>query len=340
MDFFNTLLESAGPFAPVIALALFLVASALMIWRLGVLEDRGFEGTVLGTLVMPYCSGISNLVFAWLMGRKGGSGVAVMENCLVNNVTNLTLLIGLPALLWGLNIMPKPGKGSSKGGKGKAGGGGAVVVQKLNRLSLLLTLVAAFFFTGALWVLGRDGRLDADDGVMLVGIFLFWQIFQVFDVMKKNVQQKRAIGFIVVLDLALILAGACGVFVSVEWLVAWVEDFGKGFFGRSGIGWLSGWLMVLPNAMLSLYYARRGRPDIAYSSQVGDGHICIPLCLGLFALNSPMRIAPSLEIGCMMIAAATAIHCASLVAFGRLPRWLGGMLVVGYGFFVYKGVVA
>ena len=54
----------------------------------------GLEGTVLGTLVMPYCSGMGNLIFAFVLGTKGGPGKDLLTNALVNNVTNMTLLLG------------------------------------------------------------------------------------------------------------------------------------------------------------------------------------------------------------------------------------------------------
>ena len=57
---------------------------------------------MLGTLVMPYCSGMGNLIFAFILGRNGGSGADVMTNSLVNNVTNMTLVLGLPAIFWGM----------------------------------------------------------------------------------------------------------------------------------------------------------------------------------------------------------------------------------------------
>jgi cation:H+ antiporter len=73
---FITSIESTGA-APWLFLALFIVASGLMIWRLEVMSASGFEGTVLGTLVMPYCSGIGNLIFAFLLGRSGGPGCSM-----------------------------------------------------------------------------------------------------------------------------------------------------------------------------------------------------------------------------------------------------------------------
>jgi len=122
-----------------------------MIWRLEVMTDSGFEGTVLGTLVMPYCSGVGNLIFAFMLGARGGPGSAVMENALVNNITNLTLLIGLPALFWGLSLAPEGRKKS------------VVRESHVNRLSLLLTLVAGMFFTVAVWALVRDGQIVFSD---------------------------------------------------------------------------------------------------------------------------------------------------------------------------------
>src|SRR5277367_649599 len=124
-----------------------------MVWRLEVLSANGFEGTVLGTLVMPYCSGLGNLIFAFILGRNGGSGADVMTNSLVNNVTDMTLVLGLPTIIWGIKLMPAKAAKGKAAGKGTAKGAGKT--HELNRLSLLLTLAAVLFFTGAVWALGR-----------------------------------------------------------------------------------------------------------------------------------------------------------------------------------------
>ena len=147
-------MESHGAAAPWLFLGLFLAASALMIWRLEAMSEDGLEGTVLGTLVMPYCSGIGNLAFAFVLGRERGPGGEVMINALVNNVTNMTLLIGLPTLIWGMRVTGPAKTGKSKNGKGKKD-----QTHQVNRLSLLLTLTAVLFFTGAVWALARDGSL-------------------------------------------------------------------------------------------------------------------------------------------------------------------------------------
>ena len=80
------------------------------------MNKRGIEGTVLGTLVMPYCSGMGNLIFAFVMGMKKAPGSEVLINALVNNVTNMTLLLGLPAIFWRMSVQPAPAKGKKKKG--------------------------------------------------------------------------------------------------------------------------------------------------------------------------------------------------------------------------------
>lgn len=314
-----------------------------MVWRLEAMTRNGLGGTVLGTLVMPYCSGIGNLMFAILLAQDKGDGAEVIVNCIVNNATNLTLLIGVPTLIFGMNIAGKDSGGGKKAkadkkGKGEKGGKGEQQKQ-VNRLSMMLTLVAVLFFTGALWALARDGKLDFNDGLVLVGIFLFWQCFHVYDVMKANVQQNKALGWLMILDFAVLTVGGYGIYLSTDWLMNWGKAQEFAFLKEdNGMGWVSGFLMVLPNAMLALYYSWRGKPDVTYASQVGDGHICIPLCIGLFALFQPINVPQTLELGVWIIAGATVVHLLFMALLGRLPRFVGVLLIAAYAFFLFKGL--
>jgi cation:H+ antiporter len=326
-------IDHTGTWAPWLCLAFFLGASFVMIWRLESMGAAGMEGTVLGTLVMPYCSGLGNLIFAYVLGKAGGNSREVMTNCLVNNVTNMTLLIGLPAMLWGLSIAPKKKPAPNKKSKG-----GSEDKQRVNRLSLLLTIVAAMFFTGATWALGRDGRIDFADGLVLVGFFLFWQAFHVFEVLKTNARQKRSLGFMLIFDFALLLAGAYAVFISTGWLVNWLQSLRSGFISAKHLGWLSGWLMVLPNALLALYYGARRRGEVVYSSQIGDGHICIPLCIGVFALFRPVPIPDFFQLGAWILLASALVHFFFVAVLGGLPRLVGIALLASYGVFVWRGL--
>ncbi len=346
-------MESQGAWTPWLFLGLFLVASFLMLWRLEAMSAGGFEGTVLGTLVMPYCSGMGNLIFAFILGQTGGSGADVMINSLVNNITNMTLVLGLPAIFWGMHILPqkKAAAGKKKKSevklkakteakiKAKAGGKGGKE-HELNRLSLLLTLTAVLFFTGAVWALSRKGRLDFNDGLVLIGLFLFWQVFHIFEVLKANVRQGKAhFSLMLPVNLALLAVGAYGIYVSTDWLVAWVQHSHTGFISAKYLGWLSGWLMVLPNAVLAFYYGWRKQPEVVYASQVGDAHVSIPLCLGVYALYHPMAMPAFFQASMFILLVATLLHMFFVALFGRLPRWGGVALVVAYGCFLKKGLL-
>lgn len=318
------------PWLPWIALIGFFASTALMLWRLEAMSADGFQGTVLGTLITPYCSGLGNLVFVIVMLRQGGEGSEILINCLVNNATNLTLLLGLPALLWALAVIPaKRAQPRSRKARQQL---------QLSRLSLLLTLVAAGFFTAIMWMLGRDGTLDRGDGWTLIALFLFWQSYSVYEVLRDHVSQKQAISPRFLLDGGLLLVAAAVQYWTIDFLVGWVVAHGEGLLSAGHLGWLSGWLMVTPNALLALYYARQNKPDIVYSSQIGDGHICIPLCLGLFAAFRPITVPAFLTTAALVLGGALLAHFIFVALLGRLPRW-GGLLLLGvYGAFCYFGL--
>ncbi len=321
-----------SPFGAPLALGLFLAASVLLLWRLEALQRQGLEGTALGTLVMPYCSGLPNLIFAVVMIATPAGGVVILENCLVNNVTNMTLLLGLPALLWPLEIIP----GRTPRGKRRR----TSVAQRINRLSLLLTLAAGLFFAGSLWALGRDGKLNFGDGLMLAGIFLFWQVFHLYDVSKTNLRQRRTFTLRMGRDIGLILLAGYAIYISIDTLVAWVlAQERHRWLNLTTLGWVSGFLMVLPNALLAFYYAQTRRADVVYSSQVGDGHICIPMCLGIYALFQGVAVPTGAHLGLWILLGAICLHLLVVGLIGRLNRPLGAILVTAYAIFLYQGLL-
>lgn len=321
-------------------LVVFMAASLLMIWRLESLLRHGLEGTALATVVMPYCSGLGNLLLVAIVAARQEPSEQVLVNGLVNNVTNLTLVLSLPVVAWGLDLRGRPGSAASGRATGtRRRNHSADTQHQLNRLSLLLTLAAVLFFTGMTWALGSDGRLDRHDGLTLVGVFLFWQCFQVFDVMKHNVRRRQSFGAPFYVDLGLVLAGAYGIYVSIDWLVAWLAGQKGAFVNSGNLGWLSGWLMVLPNALLAFYYAAKNRGDIAYASQIGDGHICIPLSIGLAALLGPVAVSPFFLNGLIALGVIALGHLLCVVLAGGLPRWSGWVLMAGYGWFLAQGLL-
>jgi cation:H+ antiporter len=329
----NQWIADTGAFGPLLMVGVFVAASLLTVWRLESMSSDGLDGTVLGTLITPYITGMGNLFFAYLIARKKhGAATEVLTNCLVNNVTNMTLVLGLPAVIWNMDVLA--GKRGGKKTKSKMPSN----APEVNRLSLLLTLTAVLFFTGTTWALGSDGRINFMDGVVLVGLFLFWQCFHVFDVLKTNARQNKGFTWMLPVDLALLGVGGYFVYASTKWLVDWSSHSGSGFIAGH-IGWLSGWIDVLPNALLAIYYGWTRRPEVVYTSQVGDNHICIPLCIGVYAMFKTIDVPSFFQPGVLILLGATLVHFFFIATLGRLPRLAGLALIAAYGYFIYAGLL-
>ena len=326
MEFIRDVISTLGPFAPGGCVLLFLLANLLVVWRLEVLSGKGVEGTVLGTIFMPYCSGMGNIVFALVLALNAGAGDDVLVNCLFNNVTNLTLLVGLPVLIWSMAGIPRK--------KSKA----ALCEHKMGRLSLALNLIAAFFFSLFTWLLAADGVLSRPDGVVLLMLFVFWQCFHVYDVKKTNLLQKKSYPATLPLEVLLLLAGAFAVFISTDWLVDWFQTLDSAAVPSGVLGWASGVLMVLPNALLAFYYGSKDRMDVVYTSQSGDAHICIPLCIGIFAAVRAFEAGPFLQQSLLILMGLCAGHLLCVTFFGRLPRVIAALFLAAFGWFVWAGL--
>jgi cation:H+ antiporter len=328
MNWISDLITSAGWGAPYICVILFLLASVLVVWRLEKLSEKGVEGTVLGTLFMPFCSGMGNIIFAVVLALNQGDGEDVVINCLFNNVTNLTLLIGAPILIWSMSSIPKR--------KSQA----AMREHKMGRLALALNLVAALFFSLFVWLLASDGELTRMDGFVLLALFVFWQCFHVYDVKKTNLLKKKSYPKTVPLEVVLLLIGAFAVFISTDWLVGWFQALDRGdAIPPRLLGWLSGVLMALPNALLAFYYGAKNRMDVVYTSQSGDAHICIPLCLGLFAVFHSIPTGAFMQKSLLILMGLCVAHLLFVATVGRLPRVVAALFMLAFGAFVWLGLV-
>lgn len=306
-------------------LLFFLAASFVMIWRLEVMAGEGFEGTVLGTIIMPYCTGVGNLMFAVVLGWQGGDGGEVLTNCVVNNVTNLTLLVGLPVAIWGSARARRPAASGAAG--------------DFDRFSMLLTLVGVLFFTAVAWMMARQQAINFFDGLLLIGLFLCWQGFHIFDMITSRRRRRLSFRPRLLVDLLILAVCSYVIYLTTKNMVAEISRIHSGFISARYLGWLSGWLDVLPNGAVAFYYGWKRMPEVVYTSQVGDGHVCIPLCMGIFALFRAAVAPPFFETGVLMLGGAAIVHLTCIGIFGYLPRAAGWALTAAYFYFVYAGLL-
>ena len=215
----------------------------------------------------------------------------------------------------------------------------AVVMEhKVGRLSLALNLVAALFFSLFTWLLAADGKLARTGGLVLLALFVFWQCFHIYDVKKTNLLKKKSYPVTLPLEAAILLLGAAGVFISTDWLVGWFQSLDSEALPSSILGWASGVLMVLPNALLAFYYGFRNRMDVVYTSQSGDAHICIPLCIGIYAAVRPIATGAFLQTSLLILMGLCAAHLLFVITIGRLPRLLAGLLLAAFAGFLWYGI--
>jgi cation:H+ antiporter len=320
---------------PLTYFALFLVASLLLVWRLEAMLANGLEGTALGALFMPLCSGLGNLLFVAVAHRRGVSSSEVAVNSLGNNLTNLLLILPAAALVSDLSLRAASAAKKSARKSARAKG---PAPESLRLLALFLTLGAATLFPLIAWALALDGRLDRGDGLALIALFVLWQTFHLYDVRKHQLVNRQRMSPLVFLDALLALAAAGLLLISLDWLVDWLSKRPADALGAGHLGWITAWLMVLPNAALAAFYAFRRRADIVYASQIGDGHICIPLCLGLAAAFAPFAPPTWFGESLLILAGAAVFHALCLVVFKGLPRPFAFVPLAGYAWCLYQGL--
>lgn len=278
---------------------------------------------MLAKLLMPYFSGLGNLVFVWVVLYRNGPAEELAINAWTNNLTNLCLLLALPALTVGLNLNAKSRTKQAQR------------ESNINRLSLALSLVAMILFSLTVWVLGQDGEIDRFDGFSLVGLFACWQCFHIFERLKENTGKNSGWHPMLVLDVLIILVASFGTLLAVDGIVDAIMEQEDGFFSGNQLGLLTGWLMVLPNAALAFYYARSLRDNAIYRTQVSDGHICIPLCIGLFAIFKPMPLPLFFQNGLLFISAVALVHLLCVALLRRLPKLVATGLITAYAYALF-----
>ena len=142
---------------------------------------------------------------------------------------------------------------------------------------------------------------------------------------QNNVRQNKGFSWTLPIDLVLLAIGAYAIYVSTDWLVDWISKIHTGFISAKYMGWLSGWLMVLPNAIARrlLRAGRNGRKSFTPRrwATPTSAFPCASACSPCSKQSELPVIssAPSIVI----LLGATLVHFFFIAAFGRLPRFVG-----------------
>jgi len=96
--------------------------------------------------------------------------------------------------------------------------------------------------------------------------------------------------------------------------------FTTGFISAKYLGWISGWVMVLPNGILAFYYGWRGQPETVYASQSAMRMFPFPLCVGIYAMFHTLVVPAVLSNGMIILLGATFVHLVLRRRFGAAAR--------------------
>ena len=78
--------------------------------------------------------------------------------------------------------------------------------------------------------------------------------------------------------------------------------------------------------------------DVIYTSQSGDAHICIPLCIGLFAATRSIPTGAFLQQSLLILMGLCAAHLLCVILTGRLPRLFAGLFIAVFIWFLWTGM--
>jgi len=344
-------IELLGGIAPLVFLLMYVLGSALMLWRLSAMHQSGGTSGVLGLMLLPFATAFGNILFAWYSAAHGGEAEGVVVSCLTNNLTGVLLLTGIVAFFWKLEVAKESGDGSGEKNQ-KSEGGDQKRVQKL---WILTALIAILFFTCLVWVIGIErgqGRsllqpksntlqLSVSDALILLATFIFWEIIYLIEALKVNKPEKQPVTWRLVLNITLVLIGAVVCGEAAQWLITYAFKGGVGVQKGAPLGIVVGLITAIPNAMVAFYYGWKKKPEIVYGVQATDANVCIPFCLVVFLLMGGKAITLQTDMvlgGLIALLGGVILQIMFLGSVGKIPRPIGALLILMY--FVGLGILA
>lgn len=314
---------------PVVAVLFGLV---LLVWS----ADRFVEGAaatawhagmpslLIGMVVIGFGTSAPEMVVSAISAAQGNPGLA-LGNAYGSNISNIALILGLTAL-----ISPIAVKSS--------------VLRKELPFLFVITLFAC-------WQL-YDGRLSRADARILLGIFLLWLGWSIFQGLKKrrdslgddmevtlevlHMPLRKALIWLGLGMLLLVVSSRILVWGAVEIAHA---------FGVSDL--IIGLTIVavgtsLPELASSVAATRKGEHDLALGNVLGSNLFNTLVVVGIAGTIQPMAVAPEvLYRDCLLMSLLTLglfVMGIGIRGPGRINRLEGAFLVLIY--LSYTGYLA
>lgn len=314
-----------GTFLIVITSILFLIKIESFSDKVDANKDQlaGDADNILTKLLFPLCTSLPNFIFAFSAIKSSSSAYLVATSNVGNNVTNITLFVGLILFIGFIK-----GETLSKEE-------GTELRKDFNFL-----FISTIIFFACIW----DLKITQQEGIILT-ISFFYSMASIFKFQFKDIILICKIIF--QLAIFFILAGFF-IFIGSELIVNELERMSSS--GNSGLYevLLPGFILVLPSILpLLLTITKPNMQKIALSGIIGDCSFSIPLIIGIIACfsNEISLVKASSLFNYMILTTFISFVCFNIATStkgkAKTPLWKVFVPFVGYAFIIFlssKGI--
>lgn len=274
----------------------------------------GIPPLFIGMFIIGFGTSAPEIIVSIFAALQGNGGLA-LGNAFGSNITNITLVIGLTAILSPITVKSD-------------------IVKK--ELPILLSIT---FF--AVWLL-VDLELSNDDAFALLGVFIMlitWSIWQTIKKPEDELAVQVADEFEICKPsikpyLVWLLVGLILLIVSSRVLVWGAVEVAM-YFGVSDV--IIGLTIIgigtsLPELISSVIAVRKNEHELAIGNVVGSNMFNTLAVVGLAGIIQPVSVDTSFlyRDGLLMLATTIAllVFCLGVRGLGKINRWEGFALLV------------
>ena len=187
-------------------------------------------------------------------------------------------------------------------------------------------------------LLGWDGTITRVDGLIMLALFAAYIGYMIWEALHSNEEGDEIkdspvwkLLLATVAGLGLVVLGA-DVAVDAATKLATIFGMSERFIGLTVVALGTS----LPELFTSVTAARKGNADIAIGNIVGSNIFNILFVVGLSSMIINVPFAANFRIDMIVAVAAALFLWAASLKKGKLVRWHGAVMLLGYaGYFVY-----
>ena len=246
-----------------------------------------------------------------ITAATAGSAAITVGNIVGSNILNVLVILGLASAIVPIAV-------------GKS-------TQKIDA-PFMIAISAVFL------LLGWDGAITRVDGLILIAFFVAYIGYMIWEATHSEDEGDEIKDMPVwklllstVIGMGLIVLGAD---VAVDAATALARIFGMSerFIGLTIVALGTS----LPEMFTSVTAARKGNADIAIGNIVGSNIFNILFVVGLSSMIIDVPFAANFRVDMFVAIAAAAFLWLASLKKGKLVRWHGAVMLVGYvGYFLY-----